>query len=58
MSTLPSRFSERIIISPWMDAKPTHNGELMLYGSKPPYKLHITIGDPDAGDAMQFEKAN
>ena len=38
--------------------QPTHNGELMLYGSKPPYKLHITIGDPDAGDAMQFEKAN
>jgi hypothetical protein len=30
--------------------------ELMLYGQKPPYKLHITIGDPDSGDAIQFEK--
>jgi hypothetical protein len=30
--------------------------ELMLYGKKPPYKLHVTIGDPDSGDAVQFEK--
>jgi len=30
--------------------------ELLLYGGKPPYKLHITIGDPDSGDAVQFEK--
>jgi hypothetical protein len=30
--------------------------ELELYGGKPPYKLHITIGDPDSGDAVQFEK--
>jgi putative transposon-encoded protein len=30
--------------------------ELMLYGTKPPYKLHATIGDPDSGDAVQFEK--
>ena len=30
--------------------------ELMLYGKKPPYKLHTTIGDPDSGDAVQFEK--
>ena len=30
--------------------------ELMLYGKKPPYKLHITIGDPYSGDAVQFEK--
>lgn len=30
--------------------------ELMLYGKKPPYKLHITMGDPDSGDAVQFEK--
>jgi hypothetical protein len=30
--------------------------EVMLYGRKPPYKLHITIGDPDSGDAVQFEK--
>ena len=30
--------------------------ELMLHGKKPPYKLHITMGDPDAGDAVQFEK--
>ncbi len=30
--------------------------ELMLYGKRPPYKLHITIGDPDSGDAVQFEK--
>jgi len=30
--------------------------ELMLSGKQPPYKLHITIGDPDSGDAVQFEK--
>ena len=30
--------------------------ELMLYGKKSPYKLHITIGDPDSGDAVQFER--
>jgi hypothetical protein len=29
---------------------------LMLYGKKPPYKLHITIGDPDSGDVLQFER--
>lgn len=32
--------------------------ELMLYGEKPPYKLHVTIGDPDSGDAIQFSKKN
>ena len=32
--------------------------ELMLYGKSPPYKLHVTIGDPDSGDAVQFEKQN
>ena len=30
--------------------------ELMLYGKKSPYKLHVTIGDPDHGYAVQFEK--
>ena len=30
--------------------------ELMIYGRKPPYKLHITIGDPDSGYAVQFVK--
>ena len=29
--------------------------QLMLYGKESPYKLHITIGDPDSGDAVQFE---
>jgi len=32
--------------------------ELNLYGEKPPYRLHKTIGDPDSGDALQFEKRN
>jgi hypothetical protein len=35
---------------------PKYYAGLMLYGKKPPYKLHITIGDPDSGDALQFEK--
>ena len=26
--------------------------ELMLYGERTPYKLHITIGDPGSGDAV------
>ena len=38
--------------------EPTYHGQLMLYGKNPPYKLHITIGDPDSGDAVQFEKAD
>jgi hypothetical protein len=32
--------------------------ELMLYGTNVPYKLHVTIGDPDSGDAVQFERRN
>jgi hypothetical protein len=27
-----------------------------LVGEKPPYLVHLTIGDPDAGNAMQFQK--
>ena len=30
--------------------------QLRLYGRRPPYKLHVTISDPDLGDAVQFEK--
>jgi hypothetical protein len=37
---------------------PNYYEQLMIYGKKPPYKLHLTIGDPDAGDALQFEKTN
>lgn len=29
---------------------------LMLYGHKPPYKLHLIIDDPDLGEFVQFEK--
>jgi hypothetical protein len=32
--------------------------QLMIYGKKAPYKLHLTILDPDSGDALQFEKTN
>jgi hypothetical protein len=38
--------------------EPTYSGALMLYGKKPPYKLHLTISDPDLGDAVQFERAH
>jgi hypothetical protein len=27
-----------------------------LIGEQPPYKLHITLGDPDLGKALQFKK--
>jgi len=30
--------------------------ELNLFGGRPPYKLHITLGDPDTGDAVQFDR--
>ncbi len=30
--------------------------EMMLIGDKPPYKIHLTVGDPDAGRGMQFDK--
>jgi len=39
------------------ECQPTYYGQLMIYGRKPPYKLHIAIGDPDSGEAMQFERA-
>ena len=29
---------------------------IMLVGERPPYVLHLSIGDPDEGDAMQFVK--
>ena len=29
---------------------------LQLYGKGAPYKLHLTIGDPESGDVVQFEK--
>ncbi len=29
--------------------------EVMLIGQHAPYKLHFTIGDPDAGEALQYE---
>ncbi len=28
----------------------------MLVGERPPYKIHLTVGDPDEGRAMQFER--
>jgi hypothetical protein len=35
-----------------------YGNEFALYGDKPPYRLHLTIGDPDSGDAVQFERRN
>lgn len=29
---------------------------VMLRGEEPPYLLHLTIGDPDAGNALAFER--
>ena len=30
--------------------------EIFLVGEKPPYIIHLTIGDPDAGQALQFTR--
>lgn len=30
--------------------------EMMLVGEKPPYKIHLIVGDADAGRGMEFEK--
>ena len=35
---------------------PNFGDQLNLYGDRPPYRLHLTIGDPDSGDAVQFER--
>lgn len=35
-----------------------YGNQLNLYGATPPYRLHLTIGDPDSGDAVQFERRN
>jgi hypothetical protein len=45
-------------VSPDLTTSPSCNGPVSfhLFGSNPPYKLHITIGDPDLGQAIQFEK--
>ncbi len=32
--------------------------EINLYGERPPYRLHVTIGDPDSGNAVQFARRN
>lgn len=32
------------------------HAQVLLVGEKPPYRLHLTIGDPDEGIAMQFVK--
>jgi hypothetical protein len=32
--------------------------EMMLVGNNPPHKLHLTVGDPDGGRAMQFQRAS
>ena len=32
------------------------NTEMMLVGERPPYKIHLIVGDPDDGKGMQFEK--
>jgi hypothetical protein len=32
----------------------TFTTTVSLIGEKPPYTLHLTIGDPDEGNAMQF----
>src|SRR5262245_27690321 len=33
-----------------------HYATLHLSGQKPPYQLHITLGDPDSGEYMLFER--
>jgi hypothetical protein len=30
--------------------------QMMLIGEKPPYRIHLTVGDPDEGKGMQFER--
>ena len=30
----------------------------MLLGEKPPYKIHLIVGDPDEGKGMTFEKVS
>ena len=29
---------------------------IQLSGQKPPYRLHLTVGDPDGGKALDFER--
>ena len=29
---------------------------VMIRGERPPYLLHLTIGDPDSGDALAFQR--
>ena len=35
---------------------PTHSMRVNLSGQRPPYVMHITLGDPDSGHYMLFEK--
>ncbi len=32
------------------------HGNIHLIGEKPPYLLHITVGDPDSGECIEFER--
>lgn len=39
------------------NGQPTSYGmPAMLRGETPPYLVHLTIGDPDSGDALAFER--
>jgi hypothetical protein len=32
------------------------DNRMMLRGEKPPYMLHLMVGDPDSGEGLEFEK--
>ena len=51
--TLMVEFHESTGQSVW---KGRFGMEFNLVGEKPPYLVHMTIGDPDMGNAMQFQK--
>lgn len=62
LSEVGGRWYLRVTMEDAIDTKGTegchvgYSATLHLFGQKPPYKLHVTIGDPDMGDAVQFEK--
>jgi hypothetical protein len=47
----------RVDYNPSADAcRAIYDNQFAIYGQRPPYRLHITIGDPDSADAVQFAK--
>ena len=50
------KFSDSKTVNSWHNRTPIVFGGLMLRNEKPPYLLHIIVGDPDEDEGLEFSK--